>query len=173
MSVDKQKRSRSGFQVGTLFGIPLYLDTSWLLIVALVTVANGVDWGTLYPSWPAWQAWGTGFLAALLLFASVLFHELGHSLVAQSQGTKVNSITLFLFGGIASIDEEALNSLVEEMKEILDAPVYKDTPLQDVAQRFWTALQDNQKISSKNEERLEHNLGKLKGDFLLARAVRL
>ena len=76
-------------------------------------------------------------------------------------------------GNVVQSSEEALNSLVEEMKEILDAPVYKDTPLQDVAQRFWTALQDNQKISSKNEERLEHNLGKLKGDFLLARAVSL
>ncbi|KAL3907211.1 MAG: hypothetical protein SGILL_008963, partial [Bacillariaceae sp.] len=73
-------------------------------------------------------------------------------------------------GNVAQSSEEALNSLVEEMKEILDAPVYKDTPLQDVARRFWTALQDNQKISSKNEDRLEHNLGKLKGDFLLARA---
>jgi hypothetical protein len=74
-------------------------------------------------------------------------------------------------GNVVQSSEEALNSLVEEMKEILDAPVYKDTPLQDVARRFWMALQDNQKISSKNEERLEHNLGKLKGDFLLARAV--
>ncbi|KAG7363260.1 hypothetical protein IV203_026620 [Nitzschia inconspicua] len=73
-------------------------------------------------------------------------------------------------GNPAQSSEEALNSLVEEMKEILDAPVYKDTPLQDVAKRFWLALQENQKISSKNEERLEHNLGKLKGDFLLARA---
>jgi hypothetical protein len=75
-------------------------------------------------------------------------------------------------GNTVQSSEEALNSLVEEMKEILDAPVYKDTPLQDVAKRFFVALQDNQKISSKNEERLEHNLGKLKGDFLLARAVR-
>ncbi|KAL3909836.1 MAG: hypothetical protein SGARI_002401 [Bacillariaceae sp.] len=73
-------------------------------------------------------------------------------------------------GNALQSSEEALNSLVEEMKEILDAPVYKDTPLQDVAKRFWTALQDNQKISSKTEGRLEHNLGKLKGDFLLARA---
>jgi hypothetical protein len=74
-------------------------------------------------------------------------------------------------GNTVQSSEEALNSLVEEMKEILDAPVYKDTPLQDVAKRFWHALQENQKISSKNEERLEHNLGKLKGDFLLAKAV--
>jgi hypothetical protein len=74
-------------------------------------------------------------------------------------------------GATVQSSEEALNSLVQEMKEILDAPVYKDTPLQDVSKRFWSALQDNQKISSKNEERLEHVLGKLKGDFLLARAV--
>lgn len=67
--------------------------------------------------------------------------------------------------------QEQLNSLVEEMKEILEAPVYKDTPLQDVAKRFWAALQDTQKQQNRNEERLEQNLGKLKGEFLLARAV--
>lgn len=67
--------------------------------------------------------------------------------------------------------KEQLNSLVEEMKEIIDAPVYENTPLQDVAIRFWAALKENQKIRSKSEDRLEHNLGKLKGDFLLARAV--
>ena len=67
--------------------------------------------------------------------------------------------------------EEQLNSLVEEMKEIINAPVYENTPLQDVAKRFWEALQENKKIRSRNEDRLEHNLGKLKGDYLLARAV--
>jgi len=66
--------------------------------------------------------------------------------------------------------KEQLNSLVEEMKEIINAPVYEDTPLQDVAKRFWSALHDNHKHRSKNEDRLEHNLGKLKGDYLLARA---
>jgi hypothetical protein len=75
--------------------------------------------------------------------------------------------------GIQSVQstEEQLNSLVEEMKEIMEAPVYRDTPLQDVAMRFWAALQETQKQQSRNEERLEQNLGKLKGEFLLARAV--
>ena len=52
-------------------------------------------------------AFGVGFLLALLLFSSVVLHELGHSLAAQAQGIKVNSITLFIFGGIASIDKES------------------------------------------------------------------
>jgi hypothetical protein len=92
----------------------------------------------------------------------VLSKPKGHPSMIGSAGAGV---------GVVQSSEEALNSLVEEMKEIMDAPVYKDTPLQDVAKRFWAALQENKKISAKNEERLEHNLGKLKGDFLLARAV--
>lgn len=73
--------------------------------------------------------------------------------------------------GVIQSAEEQLNSLVEEMKEILEAPVYKDTPLQDVAKRFWDALNETRKQHHRNEERLEQNLAKLKGDFLLARAV--
>ena len=102
-----QNRTRSGWQVGTVFGIPLYLDSSWLFIIGLLTLANGLNWQQLYPTWQTWQVWGGGLATSLLLFGSVLVHELGHSLVAKAQGTKVNSITLFLFGGIASIDEEA------------------------------------------------------------------
>ncbi len=73
--------------------------------------------------------------------------------------------------GVIQSVEEQMNSLVEEMKEIMEAPVYKDTPLQDVAKRFWVALHETQKQQHRNEERLEQNLAKLKGDFLLARAV--
>jgi hypothetical protein len=73
--------------------------------------------------------------------------------------------------GVVQSSEEALASLVEEMKEILGAPVYENTPLQAVARRFWTALTDAQKSQLRNEERLEQNLAKLKGDYLLARAV--
>ena len=96
---------RSGWRVGSILGIPLYLDTSWFVIVLLVTFVYGSN--------PLWQeqwgdgSWLIGLAMALLLFGSVLLHELGHSLVAQSQGSQVNSITSFLFGGIAAIDQES------------------------------------------------------------------
>ena len=68
--------------------------------------------------------------------------------------------------------EELLASLVEEMKEVLTAPMYANChPLQDVASRFWVALTEAQRNNLKNEERLEQKLGNLKGEFLLAREV--
>jgi hypothetical protein len=74
--------------------------------------------------------------------------------------------------GVVQSSEEALASLVEEMKEVMGAPVYDNTPLQAVAKRFWVALGEAQRSGAKNEEKLEQSLGKLKGEFLLARAVR-
>ena len=65
--------------------------------------------------------------------------------------------------------EEALNSLVEEMKEMLAAPVYNLTPLQSLSEKFWMAMGEAKKSSSKKEERLEQALAKIKADFLLAR----
>lgn len=96
---------KSGWRVGTVFGIPLLLDTSWFFILALVTFLYGSDWQQ--EGWGGNWGWIAGFLMALSLFGSVLLHELGHSLVAQSQGIPVTSITLFLFGGVASIDQES------------------------------------------------------------------
>merc|ERR1712066_422826 len=72
-------------------------------------------------------------------------------------------------GTVLQSAEEALASLVEEMKEVLGAPVYKSTPLQDVAGRFWTALAGAQQNGQRNEERLEQKLGTIKAEFLLAR----
>lgn len=75
-------------------------------------------------------------------------------------------------GQVVQSSAEALASLVEEMKEVLGAPVYDNTPLQSVAQRFWVALGEAQRSQQKNEELLEQQLGKLKGEYLMARAVR-
>lgn len=74
-------------------------------------------------------------------------------------------------GQVVQSSAEALASLVEEMKEVLGAPVYDNTPLQSVAQRFWVALGEAQRSQQKNEELLEQQLGKLKGEYLMARAV--
>lgn len=95
---------QAGWRIGSLFGIPLFIDSSWFFILALVTFANALDF---YPVWGQVLGWSAALLMALLLFGSVLLHELGHSLVARSQGIPVNSITLFLFGGIASIEQES------------------------------------------------------------------
>ncbi|KGF72676.1 Zn-dependent protease [Neosynechococcus sphagnicola sy1] len=95
------------WRIGSLFGIPLYIDPSWLFIVALVTVGYSLDWQSVHPEWGSVRIWSAGLVMALLLFGSVLLHELGHSLVALSQGIKVNSITLFLFGGVAAIEQES------------------------------------------------------------------
>ena len=97
---------QSGWRVGTLFNIPLFVDNSWFLVVLLITFVQGSDQRLIADLGLA-GAYGTGLLLALLLFASVLAHELGHSLVAQSQGINVSSIKLFLFGGIASIERES------------------------------------------------------------------
>jgi Zn-dependent protease len=99
-------------QFGSILGIPFYLDSSWFLILGLVTLANAseINGGILQGNSP-WLGWLLGFVMALLLFGSVLLHELGHSLVARSQGITVNSITLFLFGGVASIERESKTPL--------------------------------------------------------------
>ncbi|MBI4780156.1 MAG: site-2 protease family protein [Oscillatoriophycideae cyanobacterium NC_groundwater_1537_Pr4_S-0.65um_50_18] len=95
----------SGWRIGKVFGIPLLVDRSWFFILALITYSYALDWQQ--EPWGTNWAWVAGFAMAMLLFGSVLLHELGHSLVARSQGITVNSITLFLFGGIAAIDQES------------------------------------------------------------------
>jgi Zn-dependent protease/CBS domain-containing protein len=94
---------QTNWRIGSLFGIPLFLDPLWFVILGLATL----NFGVAYQEWGPTLAWSAGIVMALLLFGSVLLHELGHSLVAKSQGIKVNSITLFLFGGIAAIEEES------------------------------------------------------------------
>jgi len=94
-----------GWQIARLWGIPLRIHPTWLAILLLCTVVFERNY-RLAGSSGDLMIWALAFLTALLLFVSVLLHELGHSLVALSQGVKVRSITLFLFGGFASVDRE-------------------------------------------------------------------
>lgn len=84
--------------------------------------------------------------------------------IQKNQGSLEDSIVL-------QSSEEALASIIEEMKEILTAPIYDNSPLQSVAEKFWAALAETQKNQTKNEEKLEQKLATLKAEFLLAREV--
>ena len=94
-------------RIGSLFGIPFYLNPSWFLVLGLVTWTYGGGLAADFPYLAPGVTGLLGLLTALLLFASVLAHELGHSWVALRQGINVQSITLFLFGGVASLSQES------------------------------------------------------------------
>jgi Zn-dependent protease len=110
-----------GWQLFKIAGIPLRIHPSWFFILALATVAfqerykvsltPAADLGAAASPSIVIGFWGLGFLTALLLFVSVLLHELGHSLVALAQGVKVKSITLFLLGGVASVERECSTAI--------------------------------------------------------------
>ncbi|TNF86047.1 MAG: site-2 protease family protein [Gammaproteobacteria bacterium] len=92
----------------TLFGIEIRLDFSVIFIFGLIVYSLGVSvFPSWHPNWPAATIWSMALLAGLLFFASLLAHEMSHSLVAQRFGIRVPRITLFLFGGMAEIETEA------------------------------------------------------------------
>ncbi len=102
-----------GFQIGQLFGINIHIDWSWLFIFALVTWNLAAVFGQVHPGWGTGLRWGTGVIAALLFFASVLAHELAHSLVARARGVPVRRITLHLFGGVSNIERHPPSARAE------------------------------------------------------------
>ena len=89
----------AGFQVG--------IDWSWLLLAVLIswTLATGV-FPSNYPDLSPGIYWSMGVIAAAGLFASIVLHELAHSLVARRYGLPIGGITLFIFGGVAQMEGE-------------------------------------------------------------------
>ena len=98
---------RSSISLGRILGIPVGLDYSWFLIFALLTWSLAISY---YPAefrnLPAVEYWVLGAVSAIMLFVSVLLHELGHSIVALRYKIPVRNITLYIFGGISQISAE-------------------------------------------------------------------
>lgn len=103
----------TGFKIGRIFGIPIHLHASWFLLFALITFSWVSYFTSEHPRWVVEQHWAAGILSSLLFFGSVLFHELGHSVVALRYKIPVVSITLFVFGGVARIGREARTAAQE------------------------------------------------------------
>lgn len=97
-----------------LLGIPISVDVSWLLILALLTLAFSEDFPSiLHDYFPGDRRqlapgdyWIMGLITALAFFGCIVLHELGHALVARSRGMPISGITLFLFGGVSELGEE-------------------------------------------------------------------
>ncbi len=96
-----------GWELMRIKGIPLRVHPSWFVILLLFTWSSqGQIVRAAESTLPIWISWSLGLITALLLFFSVLLHELGHSFVAIHEGVKVRSITLFLLGGVATVEKE-------------------------------------------------------------------
>ena len=102
------------FRIGKIAGIDIDIHVSWIIILVFLTVSLATGWfPQLYPGWSTATYWLIAFLSSLLLFVSVLLHELAHSLVARRRGLPVKSITLFIFGGVSNIEREPQSPGVE------------------------------------------------------------
>lgn len=96
-----------GWHIGTIRGIDIEVNSSWLLIFALFVLDLGQGvFGRMAPEGYAWMAWAAAVATTLLFFGSVLLHELSHSFMARAHGIGVSRITLFVFGGVAQVEEE-------------------------------------------------------------------
>lgn len=97
------------FRIGKIFGIPFEVNLSWVVIFVLVAFTLATSYYPEVPGAqgaPGWLLGALGIVTALLFFASILAHEASHAIVTKLGGGDVAKITLFIFGGIAQIEEE-------------------------------------------------------------------
>jgi Zn-dependent protease/CBS domain-containing protein len=113
---------RTNIRLFRAFGIPVEINISWFIIFPLVSLTLVYGYfPTYYPNLSLVYHWVMGLAAALLLFASVVLHELGHSYVAKAHGVPIKRITLFLFGGVSQLTSEPSDP-VTEMKIAIAGP---------------------------------------------------
>ena len=102
------------FRIGRLFGIDIEIDYTWFIVFFLVAalLSTGILANRL-PGLSLGARWLVAGITALLFFASVLLHELSHSVVARRSGLGITGITLFLFGGVSKMSDEPESPGVE------------------------------------------------------------
>ncbi|MFH1683047.1 MAG: site-2 protease family protein, partial [Candidatus Woesearchaeota archaeon] len=115
---------RGSTKLFRIFGIDIKIHFSWWFVFALLSWSlSSAFFPHFYPDLGTREYWVMGIASALLLFVSVLLHELSHSLVAKSKKIKVESITLFFFGGVAGITDEEMKPM-DELQMALAGPIF-------------------------------------------------
>lgn len=101
-----------------LLGIPISVDASWLIILALLTWTLSALFQQSVPDLSVAVYWLLGLVAALAFFTCIVLHELGHAVVARMAGIPMRGITLFLFGGVAEMESEPPTAVSEFLMAI-------------------------------------------------------
>jgi len=100
-------------KLGKVFGIRIGLHYSWFIIAILIVFSLSGLFRQENRNWTPGVVWGAAILTAVLFFVSILLHELGHSVVAQSHGIRVPSIVLFALGGVSQMEGESPDAKTE------------------------------------------------------------
>jgi len=130
----REIENKRGFKLFKIAGIQITLDYSWFIIFVLVVWSLSAGYfPRYYPGQSTQTYWIAGLIAAFFFFASVLIHELSHSLMAIHAGIKIPDITLFIFGGVSRLSEEAKDPKTE-LKIALVGPLSSFA----LALIFWT-----------------------------------
>jgi Zn-dependent protease/CBS domain-containing protein len=106
VSEQSPRQEFSGIRMGKPFGIPVYVSWTWFVVAAFITVVFGPQMQQRLPALDSTAAYAVAFVFAVLLYVSVLLHELAHSVLAKWYGLPVRRITLYLLGGVSEIEKE-------------------------------------------------------------------
>ncbi|GII93863.1 peptidase M50 [Sinosporangium siamense] len=106
MSAQSPRQDTPGLRMGRPFGIPVYVSPTWFIVAAFITITFAPAFQSRLPDISAVASYGVAFAFAVLLYLSVLLHELAHCVVAKMYGLPVRRITLYLLGGVSEIERE-------------------------------------------------------------------
>ena len=105
---------KNAFNLIEVFGFKIRVDPSWFLIAALMVWSlTTAYFPTILPEQSNLDLVAISIIATIGAFVSLLIHELSHSLVARIYNIKVTNITLFIFGGVAELEEDVTTPAAE------------------------------------------------------------
>ncbi len=94
---------RGGIRIGSIFGIPMYIDASWFLVLGFLAVGLSVDYAKLSPSFSL----GYGAITALLFFLSIALTKVAHAIMSKIRGVEISSINIQFMGGATTVERES------------------------------------------------------------------